>query len=471
MTLLAAAAVALGIVAQDQVPLRAAPNRSAQALSQLWAGETLELRRERLDYYYVYDHRRERGGYVHGSMVRRIEPDAGHAGELLATVRFLRDAAGSEPLGIAYAAAYLKAAPAEDITAELFAALGAMADRLAARASARAGRAPDARLAAALDTAKAYGVAFESFERDDRMQVCYDGEAFARVLAMAATPAQRAEAALGLSRPECIDPARGPVEVNALQAWQVKILDGLDLRELPLLLRNRVHMRRAGLWAALAFADTREGRPGLEAGALALDALVAVAADELAEADGAAYAEAAVRVGASRWAAEPTAAAAATGLRIATRPGAAPGETCVRLLEGADGNAPLLERCTYGTVWAASATPNAQGTALALAVQPLPAWRELWVFRKRKHAWAVDVLPPAASAPDVGYAEFAGWVPGKPRLLVAREARVGGRWQRSFELVHLDTLATVSRAEAPEHLSVFYRWQSARWKELTVSLR
>jgi hypothetical protein len=472
-----AAAAALAIVAQDPVALRSAPSRTAQQVSQLWAGETLEVRRERLDYYQVYDYRRERGGYVHASSVRLIEPDAAHAPELLATVRFLRDAAGSEALGIAYAAAYLKAAAAEDIGAEAFIALGTMADRLAARASARRGKASDAKLAAQLETVRAYGVGFESFARDGHMQLCYDGDAFARVLRLPATKLQRAEAALGLSRPECLDPDRSPVENNAVQAWQSKMLEGLDLRELPLLVRNRVHMRRAGLWAALAFADTREGRPGLEAGARALDALASVSPGDLTESDRAAYAEAAVRVGASRWAAEPSGATASSpSLQILTEPGASPGETCVSLVNEAPAPAkprkpPLARRCTYGTVWTASATPNQQGTALTLAVQTLPAWRELWVFRQVKDGWVANVLPPAAEGPDVGYAEFAGWVPNKPRLLVAREARVGGQWQRSFELVRLDTLATVSKASEPEHLSTFYRWQSPAWKQLTVSLR
>lgn len=480
-----ATALALAIVAQDQVALRSAPSRSAQQVTQLWSGETLEVRRERLDYYQVYDYRRERGGYVHASAVRLIEPDAAHASELLATVRFLRDSAGSEALGIAYAAAYLKAAPAGDIEAEVFVALGTMADRLAARASARSGKPSDTKLAAQLETVRAYGVGFESFERDGHMQLCYDGDAFARVLRLPATKLQRAEAALGLSRPECLDPDRGPVETNAVQAWQSKILESLELRELPLLVRNRIHMRRAGLWAALAFADTREGRPGLEAGARALDALASVAPGDLTESDRVAYAEAAVRVGASRWAAEPVGAAsagaafAATGsqpaLRIATEPGLSPGETCVLLQDGADPakprKPPLARRCTYGTVWTASASANKANTALALAVQTLPTWRELWVFRQVKDGWAVTALPPAAHGPDIGYAEFAGWVPNKPRLLVAREARVGGQWQRSFELVRLGDLAVVSKAGEPEHLSTFYRWQSPAWKQLTVSLR
>jgi hypothetical protein len=144
----------------------------------------------------------------------------------------------------------------------------------------------------------------------------------------------------------------------------------------------------------------------------------------------------------------------------------------VKLLDAThDEKAPLAERCTWGTVWAASATPNKSATALALAVQPLATWRELWVFRKGKDGWSVRVLPPAAEGPGIGYAEFAGWVPNKSRLLVAREARVNGRWQRSFELVSLDSLAVIGKAGEPEHLSSFYRWQSPAWKQLTVSLR
>ena len=52
----------------------------------------------------------------------------------------------------------------------------------------------------------------QSFERNGRMQVCYDGELFRRVLTMAAASSEeRAHAVLGLTRPDCIDPALGPV--------------------------------------------------------------------------------------------------------------------------------------------------------------------------------------------------------------------------------------------------------------------
>lgn len=73
---------------------------------------------------------------------------------------------------------------------------------------------------------------------------------------------------------------------------------------------------------------------------------------------------------------------------------------------------PLARRCTYGIVWTGSATLNREGTALALAVQPTDTWSALWIFRKSGGEWTVRILPPAATLPDVGYAEFAGWVPG-----------------------------------------------------------
>ena len=81
-----------------------------------------------------------------------------------------------------------------------------------------------------------------------------------------------------------------------------------------------------------------------------------------------------------------------------------PGETCVLLVDGKHGaDHPLARRCTYGTVWTASARANAGGTALTLAVQPLAAWRELWMFRATRRrldaAGAAAVRPrPSASA-------------------------------------------------------------------------
>ncbi|KAB2844022.1 MAG: hypothetical protein F9K47_05020, partial [Burkholderiales bacterium] len=124
--MLASTLLTLAIVAQDQTALRAAPRENAAQQVALWAGDSLEVRAEKGDYLQVWDHRRERGGFVRTSALRQVSLEAARAPELLAVLRFLKDTPGSEALGIAYAAAYLRAAPAEVIVGEVFAALGAM---------------------------------------------------------------------------------------------------------------------------------------------------------------------------------------------------------------------------------------------------------------------------------------------------------------------------------------------------------
>jgi hypothetical protein len=87
---------------------------------------------------------------------------------------------------------------------------------------------------------------------------------------------------------------------------------------------------------------------------------------------------------------------------------------------------------------------------LVSAVQLTDAWRELCIFRKSGAKWTIGVLPPADSGPDVGYAEFASWVPGGTQVLVVREA-------------------TVRRASEPH--AAFRRWQDPSWQQQTLSLR
>jgi hypothetical protein len=470
----------MSIVVADQAPLRAAPRDGAQQQAQLQPGELLEVRGERLDYLQVYDHKRERAGFVRASQVRRTALSPAEAPELLAVVRFLRETPGSEALGLGFTAAYIQAAPAEALRgaegSEAFDALGTMADRLAHRASfgATLPKPAQAALAAHLEVATGYGIKFASYEREGRMQICYDGEAFRRVLAMdAAQPQQRARAALALTRPECVDPNLKPLERAQVDEWRADVLERVDAAALPGYLRNRVQMRRASLWSTLAYERTRQGKADAGTAAQrALAELAGVSKGELTDVDQPAYNDAAMRTNASRWAGLPLAAAApARWPAIVTAPGQ-PGETCVMLVDAKNDAAhPLAKRCTYALVWPQSATLDREGNALALAVQPLEAWRELWVFRKRANGWSLDVLPPAASGPDVGYVEFAGWVPGGRQMLVAREARDGGKFKREFQVLRLDSLAVERRAGEAKSLQAFQRWQDPGWKRTTVSLR
>ena len=462
--------VLVAIVTQDQTPLRAAPRESALQQTVLWQGDTLVVRGEQLDYLEVYDHRRERTGYVQAWRVRPYSLDPSSTPELLAVVRFLRDSPGMEALGIGYVALFLKAAPAETIGAEIFEALGTLAERLARRASTRRSKPGDEVLAAHLEVAAGYGVQIRGFEKEGRVQFCYEGDAFRRVLAFPSTDEQRAHAALALTRPECVSPDVGPVQRYELDRWQAEVLDRVAVDKVPGYLGNRIRLRRAGVWASLAFQRMRQGESPQETATRALQELAGVNKTELAEDDRTAYTEAAVRVGASRWAAENLISSTGTLSLLATL--GQFGETCLKLTNAKqNAPAPLFERCTYGVVWTASARANPRGTALALAVQPLETWRELWIFRHGDAGWTVDVLAPTANGPDLGYLEFAGWAPDGTRLLAVREARVDGKFKRSFEIIRLDTLEVEKQAESPEALTPFYRWQDPEWKRQTLAIR
>lgn len=469
----AASALVLALVTQNPAALRAAPRNSAPQQAQLWPGDSLEVRGEKGDFLQVWDHRRERGGYIRSSQVRQLEMSPANAPQMLAVMKFLRDSVGDESLGIGYAAAFLKAAPAELIGPDAFDALGSMADRLARRASLSRGKAGDAQTAEQLEVVASYGVSMLSFERDGRVQLCYDGDAFRRVLALPqSTPAQRATAALALTRHECVSPDLTPMARASLDAWRVDVLDRVDIALLPDYVKNRIFMRRAGVLASIAYQQQRRGAEGETAAQAAanraIDSLAAINKSELTEDDAWAYSDAATRAGVSRWAASDATRAVST-MRVTTRPGE-PGQTCVQLIE-AKQKAPLFERCTWGIVYPASAAPNPQHTALALAVQTLDSWRELWLFRKGEEGWYVEVIPPSANDPDIGYIDFAGWVPGGKQILTAREVRIDGRYKRSFELMSLESLQVERWADKPESLTPFYRWQDPSWKRMTLSLR
>ncbi len=460
-------AVALAIVVADHTPLRSGAQSGSTELTTLWQGDVLEIRGERAGYLQVYNYRRERGGYLRSDLVRPLGLTDRDAPDLLAVLRFLRETRGSEALGISYGAAYLRAVPPRALTAEPLAAIALMAERLADAASWTDTAAMD--VGAHLDVVSQFGVHMRSFERGGRMHVCYDGELFRRILALPQASAEdRAVAALSLTRSDCIDPALGPGPRKTLDLERLAMLRGFPERELTPLTRSLLHSRRAAVWAALAFEQARNGEPASVAGRGALTELLGVRSSDLGEDRRTEYTDTVVRVNASRWA------ASASMLQLApfaltVAPGD-PGQTCIALRRTQAGTAPLVQRCTYGVPWIASAQLIAQGPAVVLAVQPLEGWRELWIFHQKGPTWIADVLPPGFNDPEQGYIEYAGFAPPTRRLLVVRELKDRGRFRRSFDELRLDDLVTVRQASSPELLRDFGRWQDVAWRRDTLAL-
>jgi hypothetical protein len=458
----------LAIVVQDHAALRAAPRSSAAEITRLWQGDVLEIRGEHAGYLKVYDYHRERGGYLREEAARPVELSETAAPDLLAVLRFLRETPGSEALGISYGAAYLKAVPPRAMTAEPFDAIAQMAERLAEQASGSANHLAD--FAPHLEVAEQFGVRMRNLERNGRMRLCYDGELYRRVLTLpGAHPEERAHAVLGLTRPDCIDPDLGPVPRAAVDAERSQLLEPVKDGELNAMLRSRLHARRAGVWASLAYANDRRREPSGAAAERAFAELLAVHPDDLGDDRRPEYVDAVLRVSAIRWA----------GALPAPQPGplslsAAPGDsgqTCVALEDAHRPRAAaIIRRCTYGIVRMASIQAIPQGPALVLAVQPLESWRELWVFHEKSGGWTIDVLSPGLDNPEEGYVDFAGYVPGTRRLLIAREVKDGGRFRRSFEELRLDDLALVRQASSPELLRDFGRWQDVAWRRDTLAL-
>jgi hypothetical protein len=462
-----AAAAALAIVVADHTALRSGAQSGATELTTLWQGDVLEVRGERAGYLQVYNYRRERGGYLRSDAVRPLGLAATDAPELLAVLRFLGASRGSEALGISYGAAYLKAVPSQALTAEPLEAIALMAERLADTASGSPNAAAD--VGAHLDVVSQFGVRMRSFERNGRIHVCYDGELFQRVLMLPrASAEERAIAALSLTRADCIDPALGPGPRAALDHERAAMLAAIPEGDLTPLTRSRLHARRATVWASLAFEEARSGEPVGVAGGSALAELLSVRSNDLGDDRRSEYTDAMVRVSASRWA-QALAAAPLDGFTLSTAPGD-PGQTCVALHKLQSGAASLVQRCTYGVPWMASAQVIAQGQAVVLAVQPLESWRELWIFHQRRGSWIAEVLPPGFNDPEAGYIEYAGYVPATNRLLIARELKDRGHFQRSFEELRLDDLVTIRQASSPELLRDFGRWQDVNWRRDTLAL-
>ncbi|MFY7857185.1 MAG: hypothetical protein ACOVQT_13675 [Rubrivivax sp.] len=492
------------MVVHDGTPLLASPRPSAPGdagvLVSLWRGDMLEWRATAAGgLLQVWDPHRERGGFVRAAQVHRI--DHLDAAALAVLLQFVQDQGGHEATTLTLAAALLHALPPTALQgpdgAAALDALGTAAERLADRAS--SGTPPRAADQAALQghlaVAQRLGVKLVQRAGEDQVQVCYDGDAHRRVLSMAsATPTQRARAALALTRSECLPQEALPRQREAIDAWRAEVLDRVGPGAPPSPWHDRLAIRRATVWATLAWARARrEDAPGAaEAADRALTELGRVDRQALDEAEERRFHDAALHVNAVRWAVvpvphpagSPNAAGTGSGSTLTLAGGAltlqvtprADGQTCVALQDRRHpAGEPLAQRCTWGRVWSASASANREGNAVALAVQPTDGWRELWVLHRAGaapgSAWSLQVLPPAAAGPGLGYAEWAGWVPGGRQLLVAREAHADGRRWRRFEVVDLATLVPERTAFDPQALGPFQRWSDPQWKARSLALR
>jgi hypothetical protein len=476
-------AVIVAIVTQDATPLRAAARETAAKQALLGPGDWLEVRGERQGWLSVYDHRHERPGYVRPSQARSYALDQSSARDLASVIDFLRDEPGRESLGIGYVALFLRVAPPAAVDGNVFDALGGFGERLGRRASSKWARPNDLALAAELEIAESYGVRFKSFERDGRARLCYDGEAFRRVLALPSPEPAQLRAALALTDPACVDPNAPAADREALTAWHVNVLEKVDPsrfgESVPLWLANRLRLRRASAMAALAYDHARHDRAkdAADAAAKAVHELAVVDKQELSDDDALAYDEAAIRVGAIRWAMEPPAKSPQRGFTIAVEKGK-PGETCVRV---SSGKTLAAEHCTYAVVWPQSIAVSSRADAVTFNVSSLPGWQELVVLRRTAHGWESQTLAPAAADPDLGYVELAGWSPDGGRMLLAKEARMTGPlgapgtqapWvARSFQIVHAGDFVVEKQSSRLDNFPSFRRWQSPSWTKTSIALR
>jgi len=491
-----ALALTVAVIAGDHVVLRSSPNRTAAQQAVLWKGDWLEVRGEQKGWLKVYDHRHERPGWVARPITRIVELDDKSAPALRAVVEFLRDAPGSESLGIAYAGLYMKVAPAggidrrsriagggapdgfaggagdlpRGIDAALLVSLGTMAARLAHRASTEA---TDSHVAEQLEVAQSWGLAFASVERADGVATCYDGAAFRQALVLSPTATDRAIAVLGLTDPACDSQTAGATERQAHDEAALALLDSADPVQIGGPLGNRIRIRRAVVAARLAWAMGRhdDSKAGATAEA-AVSAFARVDKTELADEDVADFEAAALEVAASRWAAGRAAPAAKNDPKLVLATGE-PGETCLAIDkavgEAADDKS--ASRCTHGQVWTNSFRVAPDHASAVLAVEPLPGWLELWMFRRTADGWTVDVLAPTTDGVDLGYVELAGWSSDGKHAVIVREARSEGAVHRTFQNLTLDSLAIDKQTSTLAGLGPARAWITPEWRGRTLALR
>jgi hypothetical protein len=465
-----ALALVAAVIAGDHVVLRASPSRTAAQQAVLWRGDWLEVRGEQRGWLKVYDHRHERPGWVARPAARIVELDDKAAPALRAVVEFLRDTWGSESLGIAYAGLYMKVAPAGGpgglggpggIDAPLLVSLGTMADRLARRASTEAA---DSHAAQQLEVAQSWGIGFTSVERAEGVRTCYDGAAFRQALALSPGKLELATAVLGLTDPACDPQPAGATERRAHDEAALDLLERAEPTAVPGPIGNRVRIRRAVIGARLAWALGRGADPkAARVADAAVSAFARVDKTELADDDEADFEAAALEVAASRWAAVAAAPLRKADPKLALAAGE-PGETCITVETSP-------KHCTHGQVWANSFRVAPDRAAAVLAIQPLPGWLELWMFRRAPGGWTVDVLAPSTEGIDLGYVELAGWSSDGSHAVIVREARSDGAIHRTWQTLKLDALAVDKQTSRLADLGAARAWVTPEWRGRTLALR
>ena len=106
-----------------------------------------------------------------------------------------------------------------------------------------------------------------------------------------------------------------------------------------------------------------------------------------------------------------------------------------------------------------------------LAVEPLPGWLELWMFRRTASGWTIDVLAPTTDGVDLGYVELAGWSSDGKRAVIVREARSDGAIHRTFQNLSLDSLAIDKQTSTLLGLGPARAWITPEWRGRTLALR
>jgi hypothetical protein len=336
-----------------------------------------------------------------------------------------------------------------------------MAERLAQRASTEAA---DGHAAEQIGVAQSWGIGFVSVDRASGVRTCYDGAAWRQALALSPDKPELAAAVLGLTDPGCDPEIVGATERRAHDEAAIALLERVDPVQVPGPIGNRIRIRRAVLGARLAWALARGADPGAGTVAeAAVSAFARVDKAELADDDVADFEASALAIAASRWAAVPAAPVGkgAPSLEISA---GGPGETCVAVETSP-------KRCTHGQLWSSSFRTAPDHAAAVLAIEPLPGWLELWMFRRAAGGWTVDVLPPATEGPDLGYVELAGWSNDGRRAVIVREARSDGAIQRTFEIINLDTLAVLQHTSRLSGLGPAKAWVTPEWRGRTLALR